>query len=85
MSGRPRKYTDEEMKQKIKDKNARYYEKNRDKWTNYNSNHTEKYFTSQIRHYAKQLDLETQAKVLQAIENVSGIKNEIKNENIFPA
>ena len=73
--GRPRKYTDEERKQKLKEKNARYYQANRSKWDEYNTNHNENYYASQIRHFAKQLDLETQSKVLEAIEKFPGRKN----------
>ena len=75
MAGRPRKYSDEERKQKLKEKNARYYEAHRDKWDTYNANHNENYYASQIRHYAKQLDLETQCKILEAIEQFPARKN----------
>ena len=71
--GRPRKYTDEERKQKIKEKNARYYEANRAKWEGYN--HSNTYYIGQIRHMVKHFDLDTQSKVLEAIEHIPATQN----------
>ena len=74
MAGRPRKYTDEERKQKLKEKNARYYETHREKWEGYNANHGDSYYLSQIRHMAKHLDSEAQSKVMDALQNLPARK-----------
>lgn len=71
MPGRPRLTEEQvqERKERIKQKNARYYERNKTKWNEYNSNKSESFYTSQICRLASHLNPDTQAKVKQVFQN----------------